>query len=90
VPGAVHSLRGPRIWTPLSRAGESHYRALTALGGSGVLGDYVMLRRSPDEGTWGSWASRLSRTAPVVAPDGSKVGPSPGRVCCARPAPAGV
>lgn len=50
--GLIESTDGGQTWTPLSRAGESDFHALTTLGDAGVLGYDGVLRGSPDGRTW--------------------------------------
>ncbi|NEK87369.1 exo-alpha-sialidase [Blastococcus saxobsidens] len=50
--GLIESTDGGKSWTPLSRAGESDFHALTALPGGGALGYDGSLRRTADGSGW--------------------------------------
>ncbi|MDP5182112.1 exo-alpha-sialidase [Blastococcus sp. BMG 814] len=50
--GLIESTDGGRTWTPLSRAGESDFHALTLLPDGGALGYDGALRRTTDGTTW--------------------------------------
>jgi hypothetical protein len=71
--GLIESTDGGETWTPLSRAGESDYHALTALGDAGVLGYDGVLRRSPDGRTWEQLGIPAEPHTLAAAPDGGTV-----------------
>ena len=50
--GLIESTDGGRTWTPVSRAGESDFHALTVLPDGGALGYDGALRRTTDGTTW--------------------------------------
>jgi hypothetical protein len=71
--GLIESTDGGETWTPLSRAGESDFHALAALGDAGVLGYDEVLRRSPDGRTWEQLAIPAEPHTLAAAPDGGTV-----------------
>jgi photosystem II stability/assembly factor-like uncharacterized protein len=71
--GLIESTDGGESWTPLSRAGESDFHALAALGDAGVLGYDGALRRSPDGRTWEQLAIPAEPHTLAAAPDGGAV-----------------
>ncbi len=71
--GLIETTDGGKTWTPLSRAGESDFHALTALGETGVLGYDGALRRSPDGRTWEQLKLPAEPHTLAAAPDGETV-----------------
>lgn len=71
--GLIETTDGGETWTTLSRAGESDFHALTALGEAGVLGYDGALRRSPDGHTWEQLGVPAEPHALAAAPDGGTV-----------------
>ena len=68
--GLIESTDGGKTWTPLSRAGESDFHALTALPGGGALGYDGTLRRTTDGTTWEPLAIPAEPHTLTAAPDG--------------------
>lgn len=68
--GLIESTDGGETWTPLSRAGESDFHALTALPGGGALGYDGTLRRTTDGTTWEQLAIPAEPHTLTAAPDG--------------------
>lgn len=71
--GLIETTDGGETWTPLSRAGESDFHALTTLGDGGVLGYDGALRRSSDNRTWEQLDIPAEPHTIAAAPDGSAV-----------------
>ncbi|SDG07542.1 hypothetical protein SAMN05660662_0216 [Blastococcus aurantiacus] len=71
--GLISSTDGGQTWTPLSRAGESDFHALTALSGGGVIGYDGTLRRSTDGRTWEDLTIPAEPHTLAAAPEGSTV-----------------
>ncbi len=71
--GLIGTTDGGETWTPLSRSGESDFHALTALGGTGVLGYDGALRRSTDGHTWEPLAIPAEPHTLAAGPDGGTV-----------------
>ena len=71
--GLIETTDGGETWTPLSRAGESDFHALTALGDTGVLGYDGALRRSPDGRTWEQLGIPAEPHTLAADPDGGTV-----------------
>jgi hypothetical protein len=71
--GLIESTDGGETWTSLSRAGESDFHALTALGEAGVLGYDGVLRRSPDGRTWEQLGIPTEPHTLATTPDGGTV-----------------
>jgi photosystem II stability/assembly factor-like uncharacterized protein len=71
--GLIETIDGGETWTPLSRAGESDFHALTALGEAGVLGYDGALRRSPDGRSWELLSIPAEPHTLASAPDGGTV-----------------
>jgi hypothetical protein len=70
--GLIESTDGGQTWTPLSRAGESDFHALTAAD-AGVLGFDGALRRSADGRTWEELTIPAEPHTLAAAPDGKQV-----------------
>jgi photosystem II stability/assembly factor-like uncharacterized protein len=68
--GLIESTDGGKSWTPLSRAGESDFHALTDLPGGGALGYDGVLRRTADGTTWEPLAIPAEPHTLTAAPDG--------------------
>ncbi|MGY1828512.1 F510_1955 family glycosylhydrolase [Blastococcus sp. SYSU DS0541] len=68
--GLIESTDGGTTWTPLSRAGESDFHALTALPGGGALGYDGTLRRTTDGTTWEPLGIPAEPHTLAAAPDG--------------------
>ncbi|WP_236835928.1 F510_1955 family glycosylhydrolase [Blastococcus sp. KM273129] len=68
--GLIESTDGGATWTPLSRAGESDFHALTDLPGGGALGYDGTLRRTTDGTTWEPLAIPAAPHTLAAAPDG--------------------
>jgi photosystem II stability/assembly factor-like uncharacterized protein len=71
--GLIETTDGGQTWTPRSRAGESDFHALTALGDTGVLGYDGALRRSPDGRAWEQLAIPAEPHTLAAAPGGATV-----------------
>jgi hypothetical protein len=71
--GLIESTDGGETWTSLSRAGESDFHALTALGEAGVLGYDGVLRRSPDGRTWDQFGIPAEPHTLATTPDSGTV-----------------
>ncbi|TKJ18293.1 hypothetical protein A6V29_11840 [Blastococcus sp. CCUG 61487] len=71
--GLIESTDGGVTWTPLSRAGESDFHALTALPGGGAIGYDGALRRTADGSTWEQLAVPAEPHTLTAAPDGAGV-----------------
>ncbi|MCW2682394.1 MAG: hypothetical protein JWP33_307 [Blastococcus sp.] len=71
--GLIESTDGGDTWTPLSRAGESDFHALTTLPGGGVLGYDGTLRRTADGSTWEQLSIPVEPHTLTTAPDGAAV-----------------
>ncbi|MGY1749977.1 F510_1955 family glycosylhydrolase [Modestobacter sp. SYSU DS0511] len=68
--GLIESTDGGKTWTPLSRAGESDFHALTALPGGGALGYDGTLRRTSDGTTWETLVIPAEPHTLTATPDG--------------------
>ncbi|MCZ2858186.1 WD40/YVTN/BNR-like repeat-containing protein [Blastococcus sp. VKM Ac-2987] len=68
--GLIASTDGGETWTPLSRAGESDFHALTALPGGVALGYDGTLRRTADGTTWEQLAIPAEPHTLTAAADG--------------------
>ena len=71
--GLIESTDGGRTWTPLSRAGQSDFHSLTALGPGGALGWDGDLHRTTDGRTWEQLTIPAEPHGLAAAPDGRTV-----------------
>lgn len=71
--GLIETTDGGRTWTPVSRAGESDFHALTVLPGGGALGYDGALRRTTDGTTWEQLGIPAEPHTLAAASDGGTV-----------------